>query len=142
MHLSKFGTELRSPTVIRKEGKTCYLNFPVEKGGFLTIAAEWCGYCKDFAPIMKEARDHYGFKSFYMDGDREAVKAHMEKLGCSGFPSVYQVMPSGRLVKYQGERTKKELGKAYVESQRVMAGGYGCQSKQSPVDFSLYQVRM
>lgn len=142
MHLTQFGTELRSPRILRKEGEKCFLDFPVGDGGFLTIAADWCGFCQRLAPVMKEAKQHYGFKSFYMDGDKKAVQGHMQTLKSEGFPTLYLVLPSGELKPYDGPQTKEALGQAYIESKRLMSGGYGCASKNDPISYSIYQVQM
>lgn len=138
MHLQRIGTELLPPTsdvrrpnvkppqIIEKRGRKCYLNkdmVPTNRGGFLTFAAEWCGWCQRLAPEMEQARQKYGFTSYFMDGDKPETSKYMELLECSGFPSVYEMLPSGELKKYEGERTSDDLGKTFLKNSRVSGGG-------------------
>jgi len=79
-------------------------------GGLLFVSAEWCGYCKRASPeLLKVSRiTGSGFPIYKLDADKN--KDAVKKLGVSGFPTIFYVLPTGIIQgRYEGERTYQAI---------------------------------
>lgn len=76
------------------------------------IYADWCGHCTRFKPEwekFKEASAQNNVKAFALNVDDETNTAFIEMNKVSSFPTVIVAKGSGEKVKYDGERTSKDL---------------------------------
>ena len=81
--------------------------------------ADWCGYCKRFAPVFNEIIKTRKFKSklavAFVNGTDEQNKKYMQEYQIEGFPTVYMVnFKTGEKVKLSNNllftpNAKKEL---------------------------------
>ena len=82
------------------------------KPGLVKFYAPWCGHCKTMVPTLKKLAKtlqpydvHVG--SVNCDDARNEELA--ESVGVEGYPSIYMVKKSGRLVEYHGDHDAKSL---------------------------------
>jgi thiol-disulfide isomerase/thioredoxin len=76
------------------------------------IYADWCGHCTRFKPEWKkfeEASAQNNIKAFALNVDDESNTAFIEMNKVSSFPTIIVTKGSGEKVKYDGERTSKDL---------------------------------
>lgn len=84
---------------------------------FVLFAADWCGYCVRFAPIIKSVSNVFGdsFQIFVVDCTNDTYISTKVK-GVQGFPTLMFMSGDGRVYKsYQGERTVDALLKAVCD---------------------------
>ncbi|WOG91606.1 hypothetical protein DCAR_0310855 [Daucus carota subsp. sativus] len=81
------------------------------KNVLLEFYAPWCGHCKKLAPILDEVAI-----SFENDADIVIAKFDAttndvpgDTFEVQGFPTLYFRSASGKLVQYEGDRTKEDL---------------------------------
>ncbi len=59
--------------------------------------ADWCGYCKRFAPTFAKVTKNKAFKEklnvAYINGDNAENAKHMAEYKVQGFPTVYLINP-------------------------------------------------
>ncbi|KAL5203916.1 hypothetical protein ABZP36_008787 [Zizania latifolia] len=86
--------------VVFKSGKNVLVEF----------YAPWCGHCKKLAPILEEAAKA-------LQNDEDVVIAKMDatandvpiEFDVQGYPTMYFVTPSGKMVSYDSGRTADEI---------------------------------
>jgi thiol-disulfide isomerase/thioredoxin len=100
---------------IRKNGSV-YVNSVRFKGkpGLIKFYAPWCGYCKKIVPEVKRLATK--LKPYDVNvgsvncEDREKDNHTLsENVGIEGYPSLYVVKKSGRLVEYNGSYDAKSM---------------------------------
>ncbi|CAN6459546.1 unnamed protein product [Victoria cruziana] len=85
--------------------------FTSGKNVLLEFYAPWCGHCKKLAPIMDEVA-----VSFESDADVVIAKLDatandypMDIFDVKGYPTMYFSSATGKLVQYEGDRTKEDI---------------------------------
>ncbi|KAJ6805747.1 protein disulfide-isomerase-like [Iris pallida] len=86
--------------VVHKSGKNVLVEF----------YAPWCGHCKKLAPILDEVAVSF-------ENDADVIIAKMDATAndvpndfdVSGYPTLYFSSASGKLMQYDGDRTKEEI---------------------------------
>eukprot|EP01018_Ginkgo_biloba_P019013 Gb_21713 [translate_table: standard] len=85
--------------------------FSSGKNVLLEFYAPWCGHCKKLAPTLEEVATS-------LQGDSDVVIAKMDasvndisskSFDVKGYPTLYMVSASGKIVLYDGDRTKEDL---------------------------------
>lgn len=83
-----------------------YLPAAAGRGGYLTIATEWCGYCQRLVPEMQVSTHQTSMLSFVVDGDAPNSK----DLVSEGFPTIYLIARNGLITSlYNGPRQRSAL---------------------------------
>ncbi|XP_018858114.1 protein disulfide-isomerase-like [Juglans regia] len=81
------------------------------KNVLLEFYAPWCGHCKKLAPILDEV-------AISFENDADVVIAKLDatandvpsdKFDVKGYPTLYFSSASGKLLEYDGDRTKEEI---------------------------------
>lgn len=96
------------------EGKKVVISKQYDKGRSLDKAqkmekpiiaffyTDWCGFCQRFVPtfdkVTKNKKIKQNFAIAYVNCEDEANKAHVEKFGIKGFPTVYVIKQDGEKV--------------------------------------------
>ncbi|XP_038978799.1 protein disulfide-isomerase-like [Phoenix dactylifera] len=84
--------------------------FKSRKNVLLEFYAPWCGHCKNLAPILEEVA-----VSFQNDDDVVIAKMDAtandapKEFNVQGYPTMYFSSASGKLVQYDGGRTKEDI---------------------------------
>lgn len=75
------------------------------KNGFVFVGANWCGYCKSFAPEVNKLANVAGldYPVTFVDGDKDENKQLLNLLKVSGFPAFF-IVYNYKLYKYEGVR--------------------------------------
>ena len=110
--MQSFGTRL-GPNAIKIGSDGLYVSDERLQGkkALLFIVQEWCGHCRNLAADAKQAQSS-GLVACYMTGDDEASKRCFEAMNVYGFPTIFVVMPNGKLIDYNGGRSAQELANA------------------------------
>lgn len=81
------------------------------KNVFLEFYAPWCGHCQKLAPILEEVAI-----SFQSDADVVIAKLDAtandipsDTYDVKGFPTIFFRSATGKLVQYEGDRTKQDI---------------------------------
>jgi len=98
--------------VVFKSGKNVLIEF----------YAPWCGHCKKLAPILDEA-------AATLQSEEDVVIAKMDatandvpsEFDVQGYPTLYFVTPSGKMVSYDSGRTADEIVD-YIRKNKETAG--------------------
>jgi protein disulfide-isomerase A1 len=98
--------------VVFKSGKNVLIEF----------YAPWCGHCKKLAPILDEA-------ATTLQSEEDVVIAKLDatandvpaEFDVQGYPTLYFVTPSGKMVSYDGGRTADEIVE-YIRKNKETAG--------------------
>lgn len=87
------------------------------------FVAEWCGHCRRLAQTLNDLTDAYArsgrsppFTVYVMEDSDPFTSNVMEKMGVTGFPSIYKILSGGELIPYKGPRDAKGLlAPAYLD---------------------------
>ncbi|XP_020226668.1 protein disulfide-isomerase [Cajanus cajan] len=81
------------------------------KNVLLEFYSPWCGYCTELAPILEEVAVSYESDADViiakLDGIANDVPS--ESFEVKGYPTVYFKSASGKISKYDGNRTKEDI---------------------------------
>jgi protein disulfide-isomerase A1 len=95
---------------------------PLRIAVLIEFYAPWCGHCKKLAPILDEA-------AATLQSEEDVVIAKMDatandvpaEFDVQGYPTLYFVTPSGKMVSYDGGRTADEIVD-YIKKNKETAG--------------------
>ena len=93
---------------------------------FIDFTADWCPYCKEMEPVLKELRREYDGKITFVTVNVDEQKKIAQEFGVSSVP-VYMILDaSGTPVTYYPGAATKEALTAFIEDAFAnpdMAGG-------------------
>jgi thiol-disulfide isomerase/thioredoxin len=72
----------------------------------VTFYADWCGYCKRFAPVQAELKQEYSSKYTFVNvnADYPENKSLLQKFNIKSYPSLYLVNPNTSKKKFVSQR--------------------------------------
>eukprot|EP00250_Pteridium_aquilinum_P016397 c23086_g1_i2 orf=548-2068(-) len=81
------------------------------KNVLLEFYAPWCGHCKSLAPILDEVAIELQSDSSIVIAkiDATANDIRDKRFDVKGFPTLYLYTASGKVISFEGDRTKEEL---------------------------------
>ncbi|KAF2317199.1 hypothetical protein GH714_016573 [Hevea brasiliensis] len=88
----------------------------------LEFYAPWCGHCKKLAPILEEVAISYQSDPDVVIAKLDATANDIpnDTFDVKGYPAVYFRSASGKLVQYEGDRTKEDII-GFIEKNRDKA---------------------
>ncbi|KAG0499768.1 hypothetical protein HPP92_004459 [Vanilla planifolia] len=98
--------------VVFKSGKNVLLEF----------YAPWCGHCKELAPILDEVAVSLQADSDVIIAKMDATANDVPKnFDVAGYPTLYFVSATGKLVQYEGGRTAEDIINFIKENKDALA---------------------
>ncbi|KAK3230630.1 hypothetical protein Dsin_002511 [Dipteronia sinensis] len=85
--------------------------FNSEKNVLVEFYAPWCGHCKKLAPILDEVAISYQKDADVVIGKLDATANDIpnDTFEVQGYPTLYFRSASGKIVPYEGDRTKDDI---------------------------------
>lgn len=82
-----------------------------DKNVLLEFYAPWCGHCKKLAPTLEEVAISYENETDVviakMDGTVNDISTKIFDI--KGYPTLYMVSATGKVLHYEGDRTKEDI---------------------------------
>lgn len=104
-----------------------------EKNVFLEFYAPWCGHCQKLAPILEEVAISYQSDADVVIAKLDATANDIpsDTYDVKGFPTIYFRSATGKLVQYDGGRTKQDIID-FIEKNRDKIGQQEPEKEQEP----------
>jgi len=82
-----------------------------DKDVFVEFYAPWCGHCKKLAPIWEEIGEHFADNKNLVIAKMDATANDVvsKDYNVKGFPTLYFKQSNGKVVSYNGDRSKANL---------------------------------
>ncbi|XP_030545206.1 protein disulfide-isomerase-like [Rhodamnia argentea] len=82
-----------------------------DKNVLLEFYAPWCGHCKKLAPILDEVALSFGSDANVIIAKFDATANDVpgDTFDVKGYPTIYFRSASGKVVPYDGDRTKEDI---------------------------------
>lgn len=78
----------------------------------LDFNADWCGPCRQFAPIFEEASKQFAGEVEFISVDVETHQSMAQQLGITSIPFILFIQPDGQLNSWVGFLPQAEFVKA------------------------------
>lgn len=103
------------------------------KNVFLEFYAPWCGHCQKLAPILEEVAISYQSDADVVIAKLDATANDIpsDTYDVKGFPTIYFRSATGKLVQYDGGRTKQDIID-FIEKNRDKIGQQEPEKEQEP----------
>ncbi|KAH8508928.1 hypothetical protein H0E87_010897 [Populus deltoides] len=105
--ISVYFNDMKIVQVHKNVNRGIYTIFAV----LLEFYAPWCGHCQKLAPILEEIAVSYQSDADVLIAKLDATANDIpgDTYDVKGFPTVYFRSASGKLVQYEGDKTKQDI---------------------------------
>ena len=82
-----------------------------DKNVLLEFYAPWCGHCKKLAPTLEEVAISYENETDVVIAKMDATVNDLSTkiFDIKGYPTLYMVSATGKVLHYEGDRTKEDI---------------------------------